>query len=173
MTGISFLMKIFNRSKITVLLLLVCTLASAQIRKDLIVTLQPVQGVKNAFLLQCSGEEHSSAKSTSSVFTTRLPVFPLRLGKWEESIYVLPGPPPPMKKLHLINGETFTFPAVGISRKAFLERDPEEPGEYRLYLFWYEGKRYRFGEIKWFRIWSIVSLKPGKPERIGSLERDQ
>lgn len=161
------------RFKIAVLLLLLCAGVSAQIRKDLIITLQPIQGEKNAFLLHCSSEEHSAAKSTSSVLTTRLPVFPLRVGKWEESIYVLPGPPPPMKKVHLIDRVTFTFPAFGICRKAFLERDPDEPGEYRLYLFWYEGKMYRFGEIKSFRIWSIVSLKPGKPERIGSLEMDK
>ena len=163
-------MNFFTRCKIIVLLLLICTGVSAQVRKDLIVMLQPVQGVKDAFLLQCSAEEHSSAKSTSSVLTTRLPGLPLKLGKWEESIYVLPGPPSPMRKLHLINGTTFTFPAAGICRKALLERDSEEPDEYRLTLFWYEGKMYRFGEIKSFRIWSIVSLKPGRAERIGSVE---
>ena len=166
-------MNIFAHCKIVVLLLLICTGVSAQARKDLIVMIQPVQGVKDAFLLQCSAEEHASAKSASSVLTTRLPGLPLKLGKWEESIYILPGPPSPMRKLHLINGTTFTFPSAGISRKALLEPDPDEPGEYRLTLFWYEGKMYRFGEIKSFRIWSIVSLKPGRAERIGSVEIEQ
>ncbi|MBE6404492.1 MAG: hypothetical protein E7040_00550 [Lentisphaerae bacterium] len=163
-------MKGFNGLNLALLLFLICTGLSAQIRKDLIVTLQPITGVKDAFLLQCSAEEHSAAISTSSVLTTRLPGLPLKVGKWEESIYIMPGSPAPMKKLHLINGVTFKFPVVGISRKALLEPDPEEPGEYRLYLFWYEGKMFRFGEITSFRIWSIVSLRPGKPERIGSLE---
>ena len=75
-------MNLFTRCKIIVLLLLICTGASAQVRKDLIVMLQPVHGVKDAFLLQCSAEEHASAKSSSSVLTTRLPGLPLKLGKW-------------------------------------------------------------------------------------------
>ena len=141
-----------------------------QIRKDLFVAIQPVQGVKNTFLLQCSTEEHSAERRASSVFTTRLPSLPLKLNKWEESIYILTNRKGPMNKIRLIDDITFTYPLAGISRKAMLKKDPEEPGSYILTLFWYEGKMTRFAEIKSFRIWSIVSLKPGKLEKIGSME---
>ena len=151
-------------------LLLAGTVLSAQVRKDLLVSIQPIQGAKNAFLLLCSAEEHSSARNASSVFTTRLPSLPLKLDKWEESIYVLSNRKMPMQKVRLLDDITFTYPIAGISRKAKLIRDPDFPGEYKLYLFWYEGKMNRFMEIKSFRIWSVVTLKPGKLERIGSVE---
>ena len=152
------------------LLFLTGTILSGQTRKDLLVSIQPIQGSKNAFLLQCSAEEHSSARNASSVFTTRLPSLPLKLDKWEESIYVLSNRRMPMQKVRLLDDITFTYPIAGICRKAKLIQDPDFPGEYRLYLFWYEGKMNRFMEIKSFRIWSIVSLRPGKLERIGSVE---
>ena len=72
--------------------------------------------------------------------------------------------------VRLIEDITFTFPLAGIARKAMLKADPEEPGSYILTLFWYEGKMTRFAEIKSFRIWSIISLKPGRLEKIGTLE---
>ena len=142
----------------------------AQARKDLIVTVMPVKGDNKAFQLLCTAEEHTAGRSASSVFTTRLPTMPMRLGKWEESIYILSGQKVPMNKIHLIDDVTFTYPLAGISRKALLKEDPEEAGSYILTLFWYEGKMNRFMEIRSFRIWTIISLKPGKPEKIGSME---
>lgn len=162
---------LFNIKIIAVLFTLLagCCL-SGQIRKDLIVTIQPIHGMKDVFQLQCSSEEHSAARNASSVFTTRLPTLPLKLEKWEESIYVVSNRKVPMRKVRLIDDITFTYPAAGICRKAMLKPDPDEPGAYILYLFWYEGKMNRFMEITSFRIWSIVSLKPNISTKIGSVE---
>lgn len=159
-----------SRFLILLFLLMAGSHLAGQIRKDFFVSIQPVHGVKNAFLLQCSAEEHSAERNASSVFTTRLPSLPLKLDKWEESIYVLSNRKGPMNKVRLIEDITFTFPLAGIARKAMLKADPEEPGSYILTLFWYEGKMTRFAEIKSFRIWSIISLKPGRLEKIGTLE---
>lgn len=153
--------------------LLTGSLLSGQIRKDLIVTIQPVHGMKDVFQLQCSSEEHAAARNASSVFTTRLPTLPLKLNKWEESIYVLSNRKVPMQKVRLIDDVTFRYPLAGICRKAMLAPDPEEPGAYLLKLFWYEGKLNRFMEISYFRIWSIVSLQPGVPTRIGFVELEK
>ena len=91
----------------------------------------------------------------------------MRLGKWAESIYVLPGAESPLRTIRLKGAETFTFPLAGISRKALLEPDPDFPGEYHLSLYWYDGKASAAGEFLNFRIWTVVSLKPGKQTVIG------
>ena len=160
-----------KKLKILIFFLILCggfTL-SAQIRKDFIAAIHPVPGNEKAFLLLCSIEERAASKSASSVFTTRLPTLPLRLNKWEESIFVLPGQNSPLQTLVLKDGVKFTFPLAGISRKALLIRDPDHPDEYTLSLYWYEGSIDLRGKIKSFRIWTIVNLRPGKPERIGTL----
>ena len=143
---------------------------TAQARKDFYVSLQPVPGNEKVLLLFCSVEEHAAKKNSSSVFTTRLPTLPLRLGKWEESIFVLPNTNSPMQTVHLKDGVTFSFPLAGISRKVHVIRDPEYPEEFILSLYWHEGSAEKNGMVKTFRIWSIVKLKPGRPVLIGSLE---
>ena len=65
---------------------------------------------------------------------------------------------------------TFTYPIEGISRKVLLTKEPDYPGEYRLKLFWYEGKMTRNMEITSFRICTDVILKQGIPVKIGSIE---
>ena len=151
------------------LILCGCFTLSAQIQKDFIAAIHPVPGNEKAFLLLCSIEERAASKSSSSIFTTRLPTLPLRLNKWEESIFVLPGQTSPMQKIHLKDGVTFTFPSAGICRKAQLIPDPDYPGEYILSLYWYEGNFDKTGKLRFSRIWSIVKLTPGKPEKIGTL----
>ena len=151
-------------------LLITAALIFAQTRKDLIVTILPVTGVKNACLLLCTEEEHSEARSTSSVFTTRLPTIPLRFGKWEEAIYTIPGPRAPMQSVHLKDRITFTYPIAGISRKAHIVPDPEQKGEFILTLYWYKGSIDRMGKVTSSRIWTIVNLKMGIPVKIGSME---
>ena len=140
----------------------------AQVRKDLIVSIAPIDGEKKACLLFCMEEEHSEARSSSSVFTTRLPTMPLRFGKWEEAIYTLPGPGVPMQSVHLKDNITFTYPVAGISRKALIIPDPENKGEFILTLYWYKGNIDRTGKITSSRIWTIVYLKMGVPVKIGS-----
>ena len=70
-------------------LLITGSILSAQARKDFFVTLVPLIGIKDSFLLQCSVEEHTAQRNASSMFTTRLPSLPVKVGKWEEAIYVL------------------------------------------------------------------------------------
>ena len=160
-----------NNWKLWLFGLLVCcsSLLSAQTQKDFIAAIYPIQGNEKAFLLLCSIEERAASKSSSSIFTTRLPTLPLRLNKWEESIFVLPGQTSPMQKIHLKDSITFTFPTAGICRKAQLIPDPDYPGEYILSLYWYEGNFDKAGKLRFSRIWSIVKLAPGKPEKLGTL----
>ena len=140
----------------------------AQARRDLIVTINPVSGGSKACLLLCSMEEHSEERSASSVFTTRLPTMPLRFGKWEESIFTLPGSRSPMQSVHLKDGVTFSYPIAGISRKARIIPSPDVPGEYILSLYWYQGGMGPQGKMSSFRIWTVVHLKMGIPAKIGS-----
>lgn len=158
-----------------VLFFLIMTFLSAEngSRKDFFVTIEPIQGTRDSFLLFCSAEELSAKKNASSIFTTRLPTLPLKLGKWTESIYVIPGMKSPLQTICLKENIKFTFPVVGISRKVLLEKDPDFPGEYRLSIYWYDGK-YKTGMVpESFRIWSVISLVPGKTEKIASLKVEQ
>ena len=152
--------------------LLLCAVAAGGDRRDFLVSIQPVQGTKDAFLLFCSVKVRKEQRNSSSVFTTRLPVIPLRLGKWEESIYVLPGTNPPLQTIRLSGKTTFTFPLAGISRKALLEPAPDYPGEYVLSLYWYEGENDDGLMRMKYRVWTKVSLKPGKEETIAGVEED-
>lgn len=145
----------------------------AEDRRDFIVSIRPVQGSKDTFLLFCSINVRKESRSSSSVFTTRLPVFPLRLGKWEESVYVLPGSNPPLQTVRLKGNTKFTFPLAGISRKALLEPDPDHPGEYLLYLYWYEGENDNGIMRMKYRISTVVCLKPGREESISIPENEQ